>query len=404
MTPSDPTRSRNIFGTQPGPADPMAGWSSIPSQATWPGGGGGMFGGMLGGLDSSSFFNTQPNQQVSPSAIFPTSPTPPTPTQMNYSSSPMQQTMQVAPQSMQATPQMMQPGSMPGQLSPDQVMAGNVSDVNYLRGIASNAGYPVDASQAWQSMVAAQQRNLQENFSNLNENFNNADMRFSTAYGTAATDYWNQASKDQNSLLGQMTMQSQENARQRELQAAGMLGGFANQNLGQLSGQDFQSQMQQYGVGANMASQMFGAGTNSASLLAQLAAQGAGGLSQAGMYGAGQLFGGQNSAVQQMAQQPFMWNQLGLQGAQGLGSLGQSNLGLGNQLGMGQYNLGQNQIGNAYQEWLRQQPQYNPMLNMVAGLGTFYPPMYYPGYQQGQFGSILGGLGSLYGGLGLMGV
>jgi hypothetical protein len=217
-------------------------------------------------------------------------------------------------------------------------------------------------------MIAAQQRNIQENFGNLNEAMNVSGNRFSTSFGTAATDYWNQASKDQNSLLSQMTLASQEAAKQRQMGAAG-----------QLSGQAFQSgmlgQQQAYGA-ASQAAQ----GSDAASqMLAQLSAQ-----------GASSLFGGENAAATGMYGATMNTLPLDVQSYM-------HNLGLGSQLGSQQYGTLQDQINRQYQEYLRTQPQYNPLLPYMSQAGTSYPPQAYPSFPPSLMASLLGASGGILG-------
>lgn len=286
-----------------------------------------------------------------------------------------------------------------------------------LQQLISSGGSPINQTPAWQSMVDSQQRNIGENMARLQESFGSSGNRFSTAYGTAATDYMNQATKDQNALLGQMTANAGESALSRMLSAGGTLGGLGLSAAQQLGAQGFQSgenaqgrllqassTLGGFGLGAagQQSSQTYGAGN----MLAQLGAGAAGQLSNNSLYGTGQLFGGENQGAMAMYNgqnqllPAFMnynlgLNQQGLGAAQGLNSMLMGNLGMGSQLGGQQYGLGQSAINNDYQEWLRQQPYNNPLLPYVYGLGTAYNQ----NQQSSSNPGIMGGLGSLLGGI-----
>lgn len=293
------------------------------------------------------------------------------------------------------------PGSETG--GPDQWLANLAgSNMGYLQGIAQNAGYATDATPAWQAMVAAQQRNLDRRFADLTESMNVSGNRFSTAFGTAATDFWNQAGLDQNALLLQGVLQSQEQARQRELQAAGQLGQFSYGAGQQLAGQDFQSRMQQQQQAFQAAQLLYGGGQQAAAQLAGLGAQGAQGLLGGSIAGAQGLFGAQNQAAMNEVQRQLLLQQMGLGAAGDLSRLWQSNLGLGSQLGGQQYALQQNQLQQAYAEWLRTQPYNNPLLPYMYAAGTAQQPQYFPQYRPPLWSQILGAgmgaAGSIFGG------
>jgi hypothetical protein len=63
----------------------------------------------------------------------------------------------------------------------------------------------------------------------------------------------------------------------------------------------------------------------------------------------------------------------------------------------GQQTLDQQAIQNAYQEWVRQQPEYSPLLQYQYGLGTTFPPIYEK--KGGILDSILGSGGGIMSGL-----
>lgn len=283
--------------------------------------------------------------------------------------------------------------------TPDQAMANSVGDNGYLQAIVASGGMPTSSTQTWQDSIAAQQRNTQRQAADLSEQFGVSGNRFSNAFGTAMTDYYNQSDLNQNAMLAQLTQQSLENAANRTTAGATTLANNANSNLQQLSGQDFQSQQlgQQQQLQAALA-EMQNSGSMT-QLMAQLGAQGAQGLQQGAITGAQGLFGAENSAAGQNAQLQLALQQLGLGGAQSLSQLYQSNLGLGNTLGSTQYSQQQSALNNAYQEFLRQQPQYSPLLPYLQQGANQLPSTFYPQYQPSQLGSLLGGIGGILGGI-----
>lgn len=287
----------------------------------------------------------------------------------------------------------------PAGATPDQAMATLPGDLQYLRNTAST-GNPVNAMPAWQSMVDAMNRQNQINSANLNEQFNTSGNRFSTAYGTGMSDFWNQTGLNQNALLGQMTMQSSTDAANRMLQAGGQLGGIGANALSQLSSQDYGSQMLQQQQQLQAALAMLQSGGAAAN---QLAGYSASGTQQLGgqAYGAGsQVYGAESGAASQQAQLSLLMDQLGLSTANQLNTGWNQNLQSGLGIGTNQYQMGQSQINNMYQEFMRTQPQYNPLLQMMYSGATGYPSMMMPGYQPGALGGIMSGLGGLLGGVG----
>lgn len=311
-----------------------------------------------------------------------------------------------------------------------QLANGKGPNQDALQSMISGKGNPINQTPAWDAMVAAQQHNIGEGQARLNEQFNVGGGRFSTAFGTAAADYNNQAVLDQNSLLAQMTAQAGESAQGRLLNAgstlaglgqqglstaagissgaAGQLGQLGFQGASQLSNQDFQSIMQQYGISADMAKYMAGGADQASSQLAGYGAGASNAIYGGSLAGANSLFGAENNAAQSMfgAQNSlfpsFMNNALQTQ-QQGLGAAGDlsnlwnANLQTGSQIGQQQYGIGQNEINNAYQQWLYQQPTNNPLLSMMFSGATGYPQMYNPTYQPGQLGEIMKGVGSMAG-------
>ena len=171
-----------------------------------------------------------------------------------------------------------------------------------------------------------------------------------------------------------------------------------------MSSQDFQAQMQQQQqqLQASLAMQ---SGSDLASIL--MAQQG---------YGAGQqfldnsvragenLWGAENKAAGGMfdAQNRFLGQYMGydqgiegllMQGGMGLGNLENQNTNQMLKTGMTQYGLDQNEINNLYQEWMRQQPTYNPMMPYYMQGATAYPSMQMPQFSPSQTGQFMQGVG-----------
>ncbi len=318
-----------------------------------------------------------------------------------------------------------------GTNSMQQMLAqGKSPNQQALQGIVAGGGNPIDQLPAWQSMVKAQQRGIDEGSQQLQSQFDVGGNRFSTAFGTAATDYQNQATANQNALLGQMSATAGENAQSRLLNAGSTLAGIGAQGLtsaaglgqqsagqqaqlgfqgaSQLSGQDYNSQMAQYNMGGQMAQYLAGGADQASSQLAELGSQAANTLYGGSVAGANSLFGGENSAMQglyggQMSSlAPYMQylaqsQGQGNQAATDLSNQWNQNLQTGGQLGQQQYVNQQSQLNNQYQNWLYQQPSNNPLLSMMFSAATNYPQMYNPSYAPGALGSLLGGAGSLLG-------
>lgn len=262
--------------------------------------------------------------------------------------------------------------------SPDNYLAGLTGGTGYAENIARNAGFATNATPAWEAMVDAQERNNQRRFADLQESFNVMGGRFSSDFGSAATDFQSQVAADQNSLLGQMTLAAQESARQRELQAAMGLGQWGYGAGSQLSSQDFQANMQQQQFMMAAAMAQFQAQQQAAQALAGFGAQGAQG-----------LFGAENQAAMSEVARQMQLQGYSLDAANMMANMYMQNLGLGGQLGMGQFGIQQYMQQMAMQEWLRTQPQYNPLLQYMYGGATAYPPIFSPQYMPG-FWSQLG--------------
>lgn len=244
----------------------------------------------------------------------------------------------------------------------------------------AQTGNPTDVGPAWDAMRQAQQRNIDQGAAQIRERMGlsgNLGLTGSpggsgentaalgTPYGTALTDYYNQAILGQNANLTQASQQAQEAARSRQLGAAGTMSGQqlgAAQNLGGLQ--------QQAGL--------FGAGqqTSNSQYLQNLMSQGANQL------GANQLAGaGLGSNITNQSQQtPYniYGNLLGMQ---------QGNINNMASLGQQYQGLDQAAINRQYQEYLRTSPEYSPLLpNYAAAANTF------PGVYNQQFGTGIGGM------------
>jgi len=287
----------------------------------------------------------------------------------------------------------------------DQWLANLTNNTGWLTNLLEAAGYPTDATAAWQAMKEAAERSTREQAANLAEQFNVAGGRFSTSFGNAMTDFYNQANKDWNSTLAQMVYQSQEAARQRELAAGTTLANLGYQGASQLSAQNFQALMQQYQQALAAAQLMASGADTAAQQLAAQGLQGANATLNAAMQAALGMYGSEYNATNaiynlQNSLLPMMM-QYGLTGASSLGNLLNSWLSTGLQAGLAQYGISQEQLNNMYQEWLRTQPEYSPLLQYLYSAATGYPATYTQGYAPSQFGTILGGLGGLMGNLGV---
>lgn len=73
----------------------------------------------------------------------------------------------------------------------------------------------------------------------------------------------------------------------------------------------------------------------------------------------------------------------------------------GQEQGFGQFmqGLDQQAIQNQLQEFIRTSPQYNPLLGMMFGASTTFPPVLQPQSGVGGLGGLLGGLGGILGSL-----
>lgn len=302
------------------------------------------------------------------------------------------------------------------------------ADSQALKDIVAGKGNPYDVQPAWQKMVDAQQHQIQKGAADLGEQFNLMGGRYSKSFGNAAADYQTQAIKDQNSLLGQLGLSAYESSQGRNLSAAqqlaaqdqsmrqaalgyranagSQLGQMGFQGISQLSQQDFQDYMNK----SNQAWQAAMLGSNQAAGAAGQLAQ-SGNTAATGMYnnsiqgllaGLGiqtgainKQFDAQQTNFQNYLSSSFQKQGLDVQTANALAGqlLGQGQLGM--QMGQQQYGTLQTQIDRMYQEWMRTQPQYNPLLPLISQIGTQQGQYYWPQQMPSQIGAILGGAGSL---------
>ncbi len=87
----------------------------------------------------------------------------------------------------------------------------------------AESGLPVDRTQAWQAMVAAQQRNIDRTAADLRGQFAFSGNLAGTPFAQAMVDFYGQAAKDQNATLASWTAQSLEAARGRQMSAGEMI-------------------------------------------------------------------------------------------------------------------------------------------------------------------------------------
>jgi hypothetical protein len=85
---------------------------------------------------------------------------------------------------------------------------GGAPGLSQLSNIANNG---VSATPEWQSMIAAQQQNIQQNQANLKEQFGSMGDLAGSPFGTAMSNYMQQTTADQNSLLGQLQQSNIQN-------------------------------------------------------------------------------------------------------------------------------------------------------------------------------------------------
>lgn len=95
-----------------------------------------------------------------------------------------------------------------------------------MQTLSTIANQGISALPEWQSMIQAQQQNIQQNEANLKEQFGFMGNLAGTPYGNAISNYMQQTTADQNALLGQL---QQQNILQGQLPAAEFLNQGATQ-------------------------------------------------------------------------------------------------------------------------------------------------------------------------------
>lgn len=344
---------------------------------------------------------------------------------------------------------MLHPGGAGSSTSTTSTQPYNAGDVDFWRQLAQNPK-PFDATDAWQKLILAQDERTKQNAGNLQEYMNVTGNRYSTAFGDSMGDFWEQTTRDQNSLLSQLQMQGYEAERNRQFGAASGVAQLTSQlgeNEQQRTWQALQNALQrgwqsgentaqrgwqggenmydrnfqwdtqgrqldfnQWLTNANQGFQaaMYNAGATDQSGMALLnnSSQAANQLNQNAIYGASNLFGAENSALNNLfgagvnslpmwqQQQQFM-QQMGLGTASSLGSLINSIQGIGGQLGGQQYATYNDQLSRAYQEWMRQQPWYHPNMQYLFPASFQQQNQYFPQYQPSMLSQTSGLLGSI---------
>jgi hypothetical protein len=80
-------------------------------------------------------------------------------------------------------------------------------------------GNPTNVGPAWDALVAANKRMTSEGAANIKESFGATGLSNSSNAMTGLTDYYTQSNSQFMNILSQYTMQAQESAAQRQLQA-----------------------------------------------------------------------------------------------------------------------------------------------------------------------------------------
>lgn len=310
------------------------------------------------------------------------------------------------------------PSAAPRATSYGDTMLAQIAS-NYQRifdQLSSSTGNPFNAEPAWEAMVAAMRRNTQNRAADLNEYIGGGGNRFSPGFAQQMSQYYDQTALDENALLAQMMMGAHESAQGRRYGALGQLAGTGAGAASQLSAQSFQQAMleQQQAMAAAQALAGYTAGAgntlaaNSNAAATNMYNTGVGAASAL----AGQqtnaintLYGGQLSALPMWLNNDQTLRQLGLSAGTNLSNQWLQQVGLGSQLGQQQYNTQLDQINRLYQEWMRTQPMYNPLLSTMFQGATTYPPQLArePGFWD-YFASIAGSVAQTTGNIaGLVG-
>lgn len=144
---------------------------------------------------------------------------------------------------LQTNPGQLTPGLTPIMQQLEDFYSGKASNIPGSGNFASLAktGNPVDQTPAWQAMLAAQNKNTQNNAANLREQFAFAGSLKGTPFADAITNFYNQNTLNQNAQLTAATTAEGDAAAQRSLQASSALTSGSAQ-LGQvLQGLDQQA-------------------------------------------------------------------------------------------------------------------------------------------------------------------
>jgi hypothetical protein len=123
----------------------------------------------------------------------------------------------------------------------------------------AQTGNPINVTPEWQAMVNAMQQNTQQQAANLQESMSAGGNLVGTPYGTTMQDFYSNIGAQQQSLLGQLSTQAQQQAVQNQLAAQGQLvplglqaqqAGVGNQlgAIGQIAGQVLPTSQQLQGV------------------------------------------------------------------------------------------------------------------------------------------------------------
>jgi hypothetical protein len=262
-----------------------------------------------------------------------------------------------------------QTGGLTGQM-------GNLAQTGGLTGQMGNlaqTGAPVDQTQAWQAMIAAEQQNIQQNEANLKEQFGSMGDLSSSSAANAMSQYLQQTALGQNASLTQATATALENAANRSL-TAGQTGIGTELSAGQ-TGIGTQLGAGQFGVGTQLNTGQFGVGTQLSAEQQMLNNI----LSGSGLGIGTQLTAGQAGLGQQASASDLL-TQMG-------GNLGEFTQGLDTQ-----------SIQALMNEYFATTPQQNPMNQEMFGLATTYPGVY---TKQGNIGqAVIGSAGGILSGIG----
>jgi hypothetical protein len=217
----------------------------------------------------------------------------------------------------------------------------------------AQSGMPIDQTPAWQAMVDSMQRQIGQQGAQLKESMGFTGNLVGSPFGNAMGDFSSQTAKDLNAQLLQAQTQAQESARQRQLSAAGLLPQLQMGAAGTLG-------QEQMGASEILGGQQAGAAGNFENIRAQVAEALRSGSLQAG---------------------------------QGI---------LGSSMDMSSFlqNLDQSAVDRNFQEFLRTQPEYNPLLPMMYSMATLFPPIMSKNYGIGMGGALLSNAGGIASGIG----